>query len=405
MRVSGPGGSHLIFPLRRPDAYTPPPQYRAPDGSELHRCTLAYGGAAWLVTGLHAAREILADTASFSSDATRPDYPAFPLGSKRAIPGHFLSMDPPEHTRLRRLVADEFSAGRVRRLRPSISATVAGLVDALVSQGSPADFVETVALPLPGITAAQMLGTPIEDRDFFLTQVGRMQRHDATTAQRVAAAGRLNRYLERLIIAKLRDPGEDLLSRLARAFDEGETGLGEAVGMANLIVVAGLETTAGLLSLAVLSLLTHDEQAALVRSDPRRWAGPAVGEALRYWTVVQYGVARVATHDIEVAGCLIREGDGLVVSLPMANRDTTVYPEPDRFDITRDVRGQLAFGHGAHRCLGGFLAQAQAELAVAELLGRLPGPRLGVPAAELSFLDEKLIYGLRALPVAWRSRT
>lgn len=391
----------LVFPLPRPDAYTPPPQYRPADGSELHRCSLAYGGEVWLVAGLRAAREILADTDSFSSDSTRPDFPAYPLASKRNIPGHFLSMDPPEHTRLRRLVADEFSAGQVKRMRPSIAATVSRLVDALVSQASPADLVETVALPLPGITASQMLGTPLEDRDFFLGCVRRMQVHDATTAQRVAAAGRLNQYLEQLITAKLRDPGADLLSRLARALDEGEVGLAEVVGMANLIVVAGLETTAGLISLAVLSLVTNDEQAALVRSAPQRWAGPAIGETLRYWTVVQHGVARVATRDIEVAGCRIRKGDGLVVSLPTVNRDSTVYPEPDRFDITRDVHGQLAFGHGAHRCLGSFVAQAQAELAVAELLGRLPSLRLGVPAAELSFLDDMLIYGLRALPVAW----
>jgi cytochrome P450 monooxygenase len=394
-------GQDLIFPLRRPDPYTPPPQYRSPDGSQLRRCSLAYGGEAWLVTGLRAAREILADTISFSSDSTRPEFPAYPLASKRPIPGHFLSMDPPDHTRLRRLVADEFSGGRVKRMHSSISATAAGLVDTLVAGNSPADLVEAVALPLPGITASKMLGTPAETRDFFVGQVRRMQRHDATTAQRVAAAGRLHQYLEQLILAKLRNPGEDVLSRLARALDEGEVALPEAVGMANLIVVAGLETTAGLLSLAVLSLLMHEEQGDLVRSDPHRWAGPAVDEALRYWTVVQHGVVRVATRETEVAGCTIRKGDGLVISLPAANRDAAVYREPDRFDITRDVRGQLAFGHGAHRCLGSFVAQAQAQLAVAELFRRLPGLRLGVPAMELSFLDDMLIYGLRALPVTW----
>lgn len=393
-------GQAPVFPLPRPDAYTPP-RYRPPDGSELSRCALAYGGEAWLVTGLRAARTILADTDSFSSDSTRPEFPAYPLASKRTIPGHFLSMDPPEHTRLRRLVADEFSAGRVRRMRPSISATAAALVDALIAQGNPADLVESLALPLPGITASEMLGTPVEDRDFFLGCVRRMQRHDATTAQRVAAAGRLNQYLEQLIAAKRRYPGDDLLSRLAYALDQGHVGLAEVVGMANLIVVAGLETTAGLLSLAVLSLLTHEEQASLLRTDPQRWATSAIGEALRYWTVVQHGVARVATRDVEVGGCLIRKGDGLVVSLPTVNRDATVYAQPDRFDITRDVSGQLAFGHGAHRCLGSFVAQAQAELAVAELFSRLPGLRLGVAASELSFLDDMLIYGLRALPVAW----
>jgi cytochrome P450 len=391
----------LTFPQKRPNPYTPPPEYRSPDGAELHRCALSYGGEAWLVTGLRAARQILADSTSFSSDSTRPDFPAFPLASKRTIPGHFLSMDPPEHTRLRRLIADDFSGGRVKNMRPTIAATVSELVEAMIARGGTADLVEAVALPLPAITASQVLGTPVEDRDFFVECVRRMQIHDASTAQRVAAAGRLNQYLGRLITAKLRAPGEDLLSRLARALDDGKIDIAEAVGMANLIVVAGLETTAGLLSLAVLSLLTDEQQADLVRSDPDRWSGPAIGESLRYWTVVQHGVARVATRDVDVAGQHIREGDGVVVSLPTANRDPTVYPEPDRFDITRNVQGQVAFGHGAHRCLGSFSAQAQAELAIAELWRRLPNLRLSVPPTELSFLDDMLIYGLRGLPVAW----
>ncbi|MFC9431558.1 cytochrome P450 [Streptomyces sp. NPDC056987] len=390
-----------VFPLKRPDPYTPPPEYRPKDGAELRRCPLAYGGEAWLVTGMQSARGILADSKSFSSDTARPGFPAFPLASKRPIPGHFLSMDPPEHTRLRRLVADEFTAGRVKRTRPAIAATVAGLVDGLGARDGSADVVADVALPLPAITASQMLGTPLEDREFFVECVRRMQRHDASYAQRAAAAGRLNQYLARLITAKRRKPGANVLGRLARALDEGQVDLDEAVGVANLIVVAGLETTAGLLSLTVLSLLEHPDQADLVRTDPGRWAGPTVGEALRYWTVVQHGVARVATRDFELGGCRIVEGDAVVVSLPSVNRDPTVYPDPDRFDITRDVQGQLAFGHGVHRCLGSFVAHAQAELAVAELFSRLPGLRAAVTSTDLSFLDDMLIYGLRALPVAW----
>ncbi|MFJ2095243.1 cytochrome P450 [Streptomyces sp. NPDC087901] len=391
----------LVFPQIRPDPYTPPPQYRARSGAPLHRCTLAYGGEAWLVTGLKAAREILADSATFSSDTTRTDFPPFPLASKRHIPGHFLSMDPPEHTRLRGLAAAEFSAGRVRQLRPAIESAVSQLVDDMVSGGGPADVVEAVTLPLPAITAARLLGTPAEDRDFFLDCVRDMQMHDATPVRRAAAAGRLNQYLERLLEAKRRDPADDLLSGLASEIGQGNLSLADAIGAANLIVMAGLETTSGLLSLALLSLLTDEQQARLVRSDPRRWCGPAIGESLRYWTVVQHGVARVATRDTEVAGCPVRAGDAVVVSLPSVNRDPEVYPDPGRFDVTRDVQGQLAFGHGVHRCLGSFLAQTQAELALAELIGRLPGLRLAVPADELMFLDDMLIYGVRALPVEW----
>ncbi|WP_349879210.1 cytochrome P450 [Micromonospora sp. HUAS YX12] len=318
------------------------------------------------------------------------------------MPGHFLAMDPPAHTRLRRLVAAEFSAGRIDARRPQITDAVGELVRQFAAGPRPADLVAAVAVPLPAMTASEMLGTPLGDREFFMTCARDLQVHDATVAQRVAAAGRMTRYLEGLISRKRRDPGDDVLSRLAAELDRDPSlSLAELVGVVNLVIVAGLETTAGLVSLATLSLLTDPAQFALVRSNPVRWARPAVVEALRFWTVVQHGVARVATRDVTVAGRLIHAGDAVIVSLASANRDPAVYPEADRFDITRDARQQIAFGHGVHRCLGSFVAEVQAELTITELVSRLPGLRLDEAPDRLTFLDDMLVYGLRELPVDW----
>jgi len=380
-----------------------PPREYAIGGGRPYRVSLAYGGDAWLITGYHAARTVLADT-SFSSDSTRPDYPNFPLASRHRIPGHFLSMDPPEHTRLRRTVAADFTAQGLKALRPTMEAVAVELVEAMARQGPPADLIDGFAIPLHGRLVAELLGVPAGDRPFFQACARALQLHDASAAQRMAAGGRMNQYLNRLILTRRASAsaGADVLSRLAMPqSDGGQLGLEDAVGVANLILVAGLETTVGLLGLTVLALLRDRAQGDLVRADPRSWAAAAVRESLRYWTVVHHGVARVATRDVEVSEQPIRAGESVVVHLPTANRDPEVYPDPDAFDIARDAQGHLAFGHGPHRCLGGTLAQLEVSAAIEVLAGRLPGMRLLDPAAEASFLHHMLVYGVRELRVAW----
>jgi cytochrome P450 len=388
----------VVYPGPREDPYAPPADFLG--GPPVQSCRIVYGGTGWLVTGAAPARAILADGQGYSSDTTRPEFPDVPLASKRTIPGHFINMDAPEHTRLRRVVAAEFSPGRVRVRRPMTRAVIERLVDDLVQAGPGTDLVQRVATPLPGLSVANTFGVAVEDLPFFSSVARRLQRHDATAARRVAASGELNRYLRHAIPAARGGDGDGLLTILAAALDEGYT-LDELVGIANLTIVAGLETVAGLLSLTMLSLLIDPRQGDLVRTDPGRWAGAAVTEALRYWTIVQHGVVRVPTRDVVLGGVRVRAGEPLLISLAAANRDATVYPEPDLFDITRDSHQHLAFGHGSHRCLGAASAVAQAELAVAALMTRLPGLRLACRPADLSFLDEMLIYGLRTLPVAW----
>jgi len=394
----------MTFPVPRADPYTPPPEYRGPDGAALRWVSLAYGGAAWLVTGYEAARAVLASS-DFSSDPTLPGYPRFPLAPTRRMPGHFLSMDPPSHTRLRRLVASDFTAGGLNPLRPRISELARGLVAAMSRQGAPADLIASLATPLPGLVAAAVLGVPSDDIPLFQAVARDLQVHDATAARRAAAVARGEGYLRQLIGSKRGagpgPGGPDLLSRLVAGQDAASLTEAEIVGLANLLFVAGLETTGGLIGLTVLSLLRTPVAGDLVRASPWRWSSLAVSEALRYWTVVHHGVARVAVRDATVSGQPVRAGDAVVIHLPTANRDPAVYPKPAVYDITRDAHAHLAFGHGVHRCLGATLASTVAAGAVAELLSQLPGLRLPESAAEPPFLHHMLIYGLRELTVTW----
>jgi cytochrome P450 len=388
----------VVFPVARSDPYAPPAAYRDAPGASPRLITLAYGGQAWLITRYRDARAVLADT-SFSSDSTRPGYPSFPLAFKQHVPGHFLAMDPPEHTRLRKLVAAEFTAGAVKELRPALEQQARALVTAMAAGDRPADLIADVAMPLPALVAAELFGVPAQDRLLFQAIARDLQMHDATPARRRAAAGRMNRYLGELTERMRHRHDGGLLYRLT--IGGGTLTATELVGMANLILVAGLETTAGLLGLTVLALLRNPQQHALVRADPQQWAERAVCEALRYWTVVHHGVARVAIREVEVCGQIISPGEAVVIHLPTANRDPAIYPEPATFDIARDAHAHLSFGHGAHRCLGGPLAQAEAAAALTELMRRLPGLKLADPAQEPPFLEDMLVYGLRQLLVTW----
>ncbi|MBE2997231.1 cytochrome P450 [Nocardiopsis sp. HNM0947] len=388
------------FPEVRENPYDPPSSYRLGRGGP-YRTALSYGGHAWMVTDLETARAVLADV-RFSSDSTNPDYPNLPLSSKHRVPGHFLSMDPPDHTAMRRMVTSDFSATRVRRLRPKVDTVVSDLINTLVGGGaSSGDLTATVAVPLPGAGTAEMFGVPEDQRSVFMDCARRLQIQDATTARRVAISGRTNRLLTKMIEAKADAPGNDILSRLARLRAGGALTTEQAVGIANLILVAGLETVAGLFSLTMLSLLRDESQRRLISESPRRWAGPAVNESLRYWTVIEQGVARVCTDEVEIGGQLIRKGDAVIVHLPTVNRDPSVFPCPDEFDMTRNPQGHLAFGHGVHHCLGSSVAQLQTELAVTALFERLPQLRLIQPEGPFEFLDDMLVYGLRELQVTW----
>ncbi|MFE6288264.1 cytochrome P450 [Streptomyces sp. NPDC057877] len=365
----------------------------------VHRIRMPEGGAqAWLVVGYEAGRAALADP-RLSKDWGKAS-PALPLGTVSSGP-HMLRADPPDHTRLRKLVAREFTARRVEELAPRIQKTADALLDRmLAAPDGRADLVEALSFPLPISVICELLGVPDLDRASFRTWSN--EALDATDpAVRKAAAASMARYLTDLVHGKRQHPGDDLLSALMHpAHDDGDRlSAEELIGMAWLLLVAGHETTVNLISNGVLALLTHPDQLAALRADPSLIDG-AVEEILRYDGPVETPTYRFTTEPVTIGGTVIPGGGELVlVALADANRDPARFAAPGRFDISRDARGHVAFGHGIHYCLGAPLARLEARIALGTLLGRCPGLALDIHPAAITWRSGMMIRGPRSLPV------
>ncbi|WP_433074738.1 cytochrome P450 [Dactylosporangium sp. CA-052675] len=361
---------------------------------------------AWLVTRHDLARQVLQDR-RFSADATNPSFPRLSpgllVGAERAGRRSFSRMDEPEHGTLRRMVAQPFSTRSVELRRAEIETVVADLLDQIVHKGPPADLVRDFALPVPTQMICHLLGVPYTDHAFFQDRTATaIVARDATAEQSRTARAEVYAYLDDLVAAKERDPGDDLIGDLVRRqVREGRLSHDDVVTMAWLLLVAGHETTANMLALSLLTLLTHDHLRAAMLADPAV-VPRAVEELLRYHSVLKDGVPRVATEDVTIGGTLIRAGDGVIISLPAANRDESVFPAPDTVDFDRpNAHQHVAFGHGLHQCLGGTLANLELQIALPAVLRRLPGARLAVPLREIPFRDDMSVHGVHALPVTW----
>jgi cytochrome P450 len=382
-----------------------PPAYREwlSDDAPITRVGLPTGQWAWLVTRLAEVRDVLRHPA-FSADMSRPGFPLLrplppPREGDRA--GSFIRMDPPEHGRFRKMLTPEFMIKNVRRMEPSIQQTVDRFLDDMVAAGPPADLVEAFALPVPSMVICQMLGVPYDDHGFFQSR-SRMLLSRTTPIEEVqAAVDELRDYLGRLVAAKDRDGGDDLLGRLVtERMRAGNLAHDEAVGMALLLLIAGHETTANMIGLSTVVLLHHPEQLAALRADPTR-APALVEELLRYLTIVRTGLPRLAVADVEIGGQLIRAGEGVIALLSAANRDEAAFADADRFDVDRGAQPHVAFGFGAHQCIGQPLARAELRIALVALAERLPTLRLAIPEGEVPLRRDSFIYGLQRLPVTW----
>ncbi|MFF5568681.1 cytochrome P450 [Streptomyces sp. NPDC012623] len=397
------------FPLSRASGcpFDPPPQYAAlRKEAPVSPIRLWNGQVAWLLTRYADQRAVLADP-RFSADATRPGHPAQSAGVEASRnPGRFpfIVRDDPEHNQQRRMFTAYFTVKRVAAMKPRIQQIIDQLLDTMEAAGPPADLVSAFALPMPSLVISELLGVPHRDRALFQRTSRALVTLDSTPEQARTAARELAEYLDELITVKEREPADDLLSGLvAERVHTGELGRAHLVENAILLLGAGHETTANMTALGTLALLHHPEQLAVVRDseDPARVAN-AVEELLRYLTITHSGRRRVATEDVEVAGTVIRAGEGVVLANDAGNRDETVFPDPDRLDIDRPgVRRHIAFGHGSHQCLGQNLARAELQLAYPALLRRFPGLRTAVPDSELRFKEDMLVYGVHELPVAW----
>jgi cytochrome P450 len=349
----------------------------------------------WLVVGYEEARAALADPRL----AKDPAKLGLSFLDEDLIGKYLLSVDPPDHTRLRSLVSRAFTVRRVEHLRPRIQQITDELLDAMLPHGR-ADLLESFAFPLPITVICELLGVPEMDRAEF-RKISTEVVAPSSPDSEYDAVVRLADYLTELIEDKrCGGPSDDLLSDLIRttAEDGDRLSAGELRGMAYLLLLAGHETTVNLIANGVHALLAHPGQLAALRADMGLLDG-AVEEMLRYEGPVEAATFRFAAEPLEIAGVPVAQGETVLVGLTAADRDPARYPDPDRFDIRRDPRGHVAFGHGIHFCMGAPLARLEARTAIRTLLERAPG--LALDGSPGPWLPGLLIRGMRSLPVRW----
>ncbi|GHC67333.1 cytochrome P450 family protein [Streptomyces cinnamoneus] len=384
--------------------------------SPVHRTALPSGVEAWLVTRYADARQALADQ-RLSKNPVHHSESAHGKG-KVGIPGersanlmtHLLNIDPPDHTRLRRLVSKAFTPRRVAEFAPRVQELTDRLIDAFAAKGE-ADLIHEFAFPLPIYAICDMLGVPAEDQDDFRDWAGMMIRHGGGPRGGVArSVKKMRGYLTELIHRKREDPGEDLISGLIRASDHGEhLTEDEAAAMAFILLFAGFETTVNLIGNGTYALLRNPGQRerlqrALHEGDESLLA-TGVEELLRYDGPVELATWRFATQDLVIGGRRIAEGDPVLVVLAAANRDPERFTGPDTLDLARRDNQHLGYGHGIHYCLGAPLARLEGQTALATLLRRLPDLRLAVDPEELRWRGGLIMRGLRTLPVGFTPPT
>lgn len=358
----------------------------------VHRILVPGSGECWLVVTRDAARAALTDP-RLRNDIRHSS--SWQTDGGHALGRNMLQSDPPQHTRLRRLVAGHFTPARIAAMRPSIEVIACDLLAELPRHGT-VDLVSSYALPLPVTVICDLLGVPDADRTAFHAWSNELVMPTSPEAAAAAATG-LTGCLTELIDRKAHRQDGTLLSELAASDLTPE----ERLGMAFLILVAGHETTVNLISATVHSLLAHPDQLDLLRADPAL-TGAAVEESLRFNSPVHASAFRFAAEPLDLAGTPIAAGDAVQVSLAAASRDPLHFPGPDRFDITRQRAqgGHLGFGHGLHHCLGAPLARLEAEIAVRLLLEQRPTLAVAVAgASQLTWRTSTLLRGLAELPV------
>ncbi|MGW5372616.1 cytochrome P450 [Streptomyces sp. NPDC004009] len=403
--ITDPGtpAQPVAFPQDRTCPYHPPTGYGPlRDGRGLSRVTLFDGREVWMVTGHATARALLADP-RLSTDRTLPGFPV-PTARFAAVRDRrvaLLGVDDPVHQTQRRMMIPSFTLKRAAGLRPTIQRTVDGLLDAMVEKGPPAELVSAFALPVPSMVICGLLGVPYADHEFFEEQSRTLLR-GPTAADSQGARERLEEYLGGLIDDKERqaEPGDGVLDDLVhQRLRTGELDRRDVVALAVILLVAGHETTANMISLGTYTLLRHPGRLAELRADPALL--PAAVEELMRMLSIADGLLRLALEDIEIAGTTIRAGEGVLFSTSLINRDESVFADPDTLDFHRSTRHHVAFGFGIHQCLGQNLARAELEIALGTLLERLPGLRLAAPAEEIPFKPGDTIQGMLELPVTW----
>jgi cytochrome P450 len=366
----------------------------------VSRVRMPYGGEAWLITGYPELRQFLADPSFSSTAATEPDTPRVtPLPLRL---GGLLTMDAPEHTRIRRVVAKAFTKRQVDRLRDRIQEVADTLVDRMAAQGPPADLVEDLAVPLPVVMICELFGIPYERRERFRRYSDVFISTFAHTREEIdEARSELENYIGELIEWRRREPSDDVVSMLVEAMDVERLSAAEAARTGVGVLMAGHDTSLSMISNVCYLLMSRPELYTQLRTNPELM-DTAVEEFLRVIPLRSVGsFPRRATKDVEIGGVLIRAGDTVIFQRAAADRDERVFDKPHKLDLARKVNPHLGFGHGVHFCLGAQLAKAELTIAIKGLIRAFPGLRLAVPAAEVAWKPGHIARCPRSLLVLW----
>jgi cytochrome P450 len=369
---------------------------------------LMYGHPVWYITRYEDADAVLRDSQRFALDYRM----AFDPGVLESMPdrpqvmnmvnNHLLTREGEDHRRLRSLVSKAFTPARIAGLRPRIQQIADDLIDPMESQGK-MDLVESYAFPLPITVIAELLGIPAEDRGKFRgwsnNFVDGAFQEDSTRFFE-SAMGFVG-YLAEAFEKRRQEPGDDLISALLQAEEEGDRlSTEELFSMVVLLIIAGHETTVSLIGNAVVSLLNHPDVLERVKANPAEMP-EAVEEVLRLESPVDRSVTRWVTQDTEIGGKQLRRGDMIIAVLGSANRDEGHFDHAAEMNLDRVDKNHLAFGKGVHYCLGAPLARLEGDIALNTLFRRLPGLKLAVPKEKLPFRQTPLFHAFQHIPVEW----
>lgn len=391
------------FPIPRECPFHPPGAYREfQEQPGAVKVKLWNGSTAWVFSRYDDVRAALGDN-RLSGDPFQPGYPSLSPARSAVLDLEptFIRMDPPDHGRFRRMITKEFMIKKVSDLQPKIKRLCDELVDKILDKGAPAELVEDMFLPLTSQVVSDMLGVPYADHDFFQEQSRLKVLLEVDPEIPREASKRILDYLDKLVTEKEKDPGDDMISRLVvEQLRPGNLTHRELVLLADLLLMAGHETTANQMALGVYSFLTNPDQLQLLRDDWSRVRN-AVEEMLRLHTIVHYNAFRVAKEDAEIGGQLVRKGEGVIALIAGANRDPAAFECPEKFDITRKADHHVAFSYGIHQCLGQPLARVELQTVMTTLFQRIPTLKFAVPVEQIETKGDHFVLGLKALPVAW----
>ncbi|MEC3982799.1 cytochrome P450 [Amycolatopsis sp. H20-H5] len=366
-----------------------------PQGRPLTKVTMPSGSKAWLVARHDQIQRLLNDPRM----SVQP-HPTFPIRFEapqeildminRDSQSFMVTMDAPRHTTVRQMALPNFTIRRVRKLRARVQELIDTHLDAMEAGGGPADLVRSLAIPIPAQVICELAGIPDEDRAQFQHNAAVLvgTRHSYTMEEKMAANDGLMEHFDRLVTEKQNNPGDDIISHfIVRNRETQEFDHRGLILMTKMLLIAGYEFIVNRIALGTQALLDHPEQLAALRADPAGVALGTVDEVLRYFSLVDEIIARVALADVEIDGVTIKEGEGILVLKGLGDRDPAVYEDPDAFDIHRDARDHLAFGYGIHQCLGQHVARLVLELCLATLVTRFPNLHLVETGEPIQLVD------------------